>query len=274
MTGNELRERIRDGRRVFGSLIVSDSARWPGVMSGLGLDYVFIDTEHIAIDRKDLSWMCQLYRQMGLPPLVRIPSPSPYEATKVLDAGACGVLAPYVETREEVEGLIAAVKTRPLKGAKVKDLIAGKIERVSPMKEYLEGHNRDHFLLINIESPAGVANLDTLLTYDELDGVVIGPHDLSCSHDMPEAYDDPRFVALVSSIIKKARDSGKGAGIHVTWETGTEQEIRWAADGANIIIHKADIILFTEGLRREISTIRGALDDPEIETTAGANINI
>jgi len=273
MTGNELRRRIRAGERVYGSLIVGNSPRWLSVIEGTSLDYVFIDIEHIALDRDTLSWMCQAYRQLGMPAIVRIPSPSPYEATKVLDGGACGVLAPYVETKEEVEALVAAVKTRPFKGKMVVDYVTGREEPSPQMKEYLKNHNRDHVLLVNIESRNGVGNLDTLLSYDGLDGIVIGPHDLSTTHDMAEAYDDPRFVDLVSSIIKKARSMGKGAGIHMTWEEGIEQEIRWAADGANIILHKADIILFSQQLRKELDQIRAALGE-EVATKSGENVNI
>ena len=273
MKGNELRKRIRNGERVYGTLIVSDSPRWMEVIGKTSLDYVFIDTEHIAIDRKTLSWMCYAYRHLGFPVVVRIPGPDPYEATKVLDAGACGIISPYTESVEEVEGLIAAVKTRPLKGAKVRDYVSGAAKPEPPLREYLAAHNSEHVLLINIESRRGAENLEEMLSYEEVDGIVIGPHDLSCSHDMPEAYDDPRFVELVSSIIRRARGLGKGAGIHMTWQ-GDQQEIQWAKEGANIILHKADIILFAEHVRKELDLMRGALGDAAADSTDNSNINI
>ena len=58
-----------------------------------GIDFVFIDTEHTPIGRETLSWMCRAYAAVGLPPVVRIPSPDPFEATKVLDGGAGGVMS-------------------------------------------------------------------------------------------------------------------------------------------------------------------------------------
>ena len=89
----ELKEALHNGGPVFGTLIVSPSPFWPKVLGDSGLDFVFIDTEHIALDRSQVSWMCRTYKAMGLPPLVRIVSPSPYEATMVLDDGAAGVVA-------------------------------------------------------------------------------------------------------------------------------------------------------------------------------------
>ncbi len=66
MTPNELRKHLRAGVKAFGTLIVSPSPRWPDVVRDCGLDFVFIDTEHIALDRVELSWMCQTYATLSL----------------------------------------------------------------------------------------------------------------------------------------------------------------------------------------------------------------
>ena len=123
MTPSELRECLHTGRKVFGTLIVSPSPRWPEVVATCGLDFVFIDTEHIALDRSQLSWMCQTYQALGIPPLVRIPSPDPYAATMALDGGAAGIIAPYVESVEQVQHLRGAVKMRPIKGLKLQKML-------------------------------------------------------------------------------------------------------------------------------------------------------
>jgi hypothetical protein len=109
-------ERLRCADRLYGTLIVSPSPHWVPVVASLGLDFVFIDTEHIPLDREKLAWMCQAYHAVGLPPIVRITSPDPYEACVALDGGAVGIVAPYVETPEQVRELVGAVKKRPLKG--------------------------------------------------------------------------------------------------------------------------------------------------------------
>ena len=80
MTPVELRRCLYKGQPVFGTLIVSPSPRWPEAVATCGLDFVFIDTEHVALDRAQLSWMCQTYAALGIPSLVRIPSPDPHGA--------------------------------------------------------------------------------------------------------------------------------------------------------------------------------------------------
>ena len=116
MTGLEFNQALREGRRVYGTLLTSTSPRWVPLIAGLPLDFVFIDTEHIPIDRAQLSWMTWAYRYAGLAPMVRIPSPDPFAACQVLDGGACSIVAPYVENAAQVRDLVGAVKHRPLKG--------------------------------------------------------------------------------------------------------------------------------------------------------------
>ena len=265
MTPEMLRKCLIDGDTVFGTLIVSPSPRWPDVVRNCGLDFVFIDTEHIALDRADLSWMCQTFAALGLAPLVRIPAPDPYAATMVLDGGAAGVIAPYVETVDQVKALCGAVKCRPIKGQKLQRMLDG--TEVEPeLKSYIEHMAKNRLLLVNIESTPAVETLDDILTVPDLDGVLIGPHDLSCSLGVPEQYEHPEFLNACETILGKARKAGKGAGIHF-WGT-PDQQVRFLEFGANLLIHSADITLFHKHLQSELNTIKKAvgLDNAQRES--------
>ena len=106
MNGKELGQALRSGARVYGTAVVSTVPWWPRMISETGLDFVFLDTEHVPIDRETLASMCQAYTVRGLPPIVRIPVPDATAAAKMFDIGACGVIAPYVETREQAIELV------------------------------------------------------------------------------------------------------------------------------------------------------------------------
>jgi 4-hydroxy-2-oxoheptanedioate aldolase len=259
MTPKQLRAALRSGRRAYGTLIVSDSPRWPAQVAQIGLDFVFIDTEHIAIDRKELSWMCQTYAALGLPPLVRIPSPDPYAATMALDAGAAGIVAPYVETVEQVRALRGAVKLRPIKGARLDAVLGGRGQFEPALATYQAANSGENLMVINVESRPAIENLDALLAVDGLDAVLIGPHDLSSSLGAPEQYDSPEFEAAVRTIAHRARARGVGAGMHC-W-MGVHREIAWAQAGFNFFIHSADIIAMKEKLSAEVRELRTALGD-------------
>ena len=259
MNAKKIIERLHRGQRVYGTHIASTSPVWPGFVRGVGLDFVFIDTEHVPIDRAQLSWMCRTYDALGLPPIVRIPAPDPYQACMALDAGAAGIVAPYVETVAEAEALRGAVKFRPLKGQRLKDALAGKALD-EPLASYLQHRNEARLLILNIESAPAMDNIDALLDVPGVDAVLVGPHDLSCSLNRPEAYADPVQEETINKLIAKARAKQVGVGIHVFYGD-LEQETRWLKAGANLVIHGSDVLLFSETLRREVAQLKEVFGD-------------
>ena len=261
MNGLELSNALRAGRRVYGTLITSPSPHLPPHLKGVGLDYVFIDTEHIPISDHDLAWMCQTYRALSLAPIVRIPEPDPYRAAKVLDGGACGIIAPYIETPTEAQALRGAVKLRPLKGKKLLGALDGTDEPSETVAGYLREASEGRLLFVNIESVPAVENLDRILAVPGIDAVQIGPHDLSVSMGIPEQYDHPEFDKMVRLIIQKARARNVSAGVHF-WGN-LAQEIEWAKCGANVFLHSADVSLFTQALHSDLKEARAALGDEQ-----------
>ena len=259
MDGKALLSALKERRQVYGTLIVSTSPRWAEEVKNTGIDFVFIDTEHMPIERDKLSWMCQTYKALNLAPIVRIPSPDPYTASMVLDGGADGIIIPYVETVEQVKSVCGAVKYGPLKGKRLKNFLDGKEDLEPNLKHYLLKRNADKILIINIESKPAIDSLDEILEIKDIDAILIGPHDLSCSLGIPEDYRNPLFDNAVRTIIRKAKERGISAGIHYFW--GLDQEISWAKEGLNMIIHSSDMVLFRDTLKRDLDAIKSALKD-------------
>jgi 2-keto-3-deoxy-L-rhamnonate aldolase RhmA len=263
MNAISLKKALHSGKIVFGTLIASPSPRWIDAVAGLNLDFVFIDTEHIPLDSQELGLMCHAYRGINMAPIVRITRPDPYEACKILDIGASGIIAPYVETVEEVKKLRGAVKLRPLKGKRLADNLSGEKKISSKLKQYLQNYNANNILIINIESKPAVDNLDEMLNVPDLDGILIGPHDLSVNLDIPEEYDNPIFDKTVKEIIKKGRAKKVGVGIH--YFASIEQEIGWAKIGMNMIIHQSDLTLFRDSMSRDLKTLREGLGEKVVK---------
>ncbi len=259
MDGIGFLKQLKSGKRVYGTSVVSSSPLWPPAVKKAGADFVFIDTEHKPLDRVTVAQMCLAYNSLGLPPLVRIPSPDPYEACKVLDGGAAGVLAPYIETPQQVRGLVGATKLRPLKGERLGEALVDRRCLGSELNDYLDRRCAGNFLMINIESVPAMKKLDEILAVPGLDGVIIGPHDLSISLGVPEQYENPRFEEAVGEIIAKVRAKGLGTGIH--FPEHPHLQIKWAQRGLNIILHSSDARLFQQGLERDIAAIRRAVGE-------------
>jgi 4-hydroxy-2-oxoheptanedioate aldolase len=259
MTGREIIRALHDGRRVFASAIVGMSPQWPELAKNTGIDFVFVDTEHIPLDRTALSWICQTYQALGLPPVVRIPCNDPFEACKALDAGAGGIIGPYLETADQARALVGAVKLRPLKGQRLAEALRDPKTLEPELADYLAKRNGDKILIANIESVPAIENLHDICSVPGVDAVLIGPHDLSCSLGIPEQYDHPRFDDAVRTIFRIAREHGLGAGIHY-W-LGLEREIAWAKAGGNLVMHSSDLAAFSRTLKTEIEQLRKALPE-------------
>ena len=260
-----LKEKLKMGKRVYGSAVVSPSPLWPNMVKKCGLDFVFLDTEHMPLERATLSSMCQVYNALGLTPIVRTPSPDPYEASKAMDAGAVGIVAPYLETPEQIHALVGAVKYRPLKGERLDTILAGESVAEPELAQYIEERNSDNIVIANIESTPALERLDDMLDVPGVDGVFIGPHDLSCSLGLPEDYQHPRFKSAVKEIIKKCRERDIAVGIH--FPDWPEYQVEWANAGATIIIYSADIFLYAKQLEQDMGFIKKQLGDDHIDSS-------
>jgi 2-keto-3-deoxy-L-rhamnonate aldolase RhmA len=259
MNGKTLRQNLHAGSCVYGTLITSASPRWSQTFAGMGLDFVFIDNEHTPFDRLDTSWMCQVYSALGLAPLVRIPSFDPFLACMALDGGAHGIIAPYIETPNQVRALVGSVRYRPLKGKRLQELLSGTFETDPIVLSYLDEYNANNLLIINIESVPALEDLDNIFSVEGLDGILIGPHDLSISLGIPEQYTHPKFLRAVETIITTARRYGLGAGLHATFPNALEQELIYAKMGANLFIHQGDLMSIRYALGKDIAALKQAL---------------
>ncbi|MBR4942253.1 MAG: aldolase [Clostridia bacterium] len=262
MNGKELREALHSGKLIYSTMMVSRSPKYPDTLEGLGLDMVFIDTEHNAIDRTTLGWMCCAYGAKNIAPVVRIPTHDIYDASMALDAGAAGVIVPYTEDIDTIRKMVGAVKYKPLKGEKLDAFLAGEKDLEPKLKEYLDNANSGHCLIVNIESVPAMDRLEELLAVPGLDAILIGPHDLSCSLGIPEEYDNPVYEAAVAEILAKARKAGLGSGIHVHYaRNGLAQEIKWCREtGANLVVHHSDILSFALGMKRDLAALKAGIE--------------
>ncbi|MBT6004514.1 MAG: aldolase, partial [Prolixibacteraceae bacterium] len=184
MTEN-LAEKLKNGKNIYGTCIISTSPIWSKVVANSGLDFVFLDNEHIPMDRTELTFLCQTYSALGISPIVRIPSPDPYTACMAKDAGAVGIITPYIESEDQVRQMVGATKYRPLKGERLQNVLNGNEILEPELKDYLEKYNEGSLCIINVESLVAVENLDALLNVPGLDAVIIGPHDLSINMGLP-----------------------------------------------------------------------------------------
>ena len=260
MRGQILREKLKGGERVYGTHIASlgnpIAAR---ITAEIELDFIFICTEHMPIDRTEVSMMCQFYSVQGISPMVRIPYPSAHWASMYIDGGAQGIVAPYVESIEQVKELVGAVKYRPIKGKFLNDIMNGRRVPNDKLNEFFKGFNRDLYLIIGIESVEAVNNLESLISINGVDGVFLGPHDITCSMEIPEEYDNPDFIKLIVDVIKRCKKLGVGVGIHN--DLNSEKFKPFLDSGANFLLNASDITKMKQKISADLNELRVKFGD-------------
>jgi 4-hydroxy-2-oxoheptanedioate aldolase len=161
-----------------------------------------------------------------------------------LDGGADGIVAPYVESVNDVREIVGAVHFRPIKGRQLRDFLSGAREPATETRDFLGRFNRHHYAIIGIESMAAYENLDALIGVKGVDGVFLGPHDLSVSLEAPEQWDNPALHRVIEDIIVRCRAANIGVGVHLSSTIFTLDQVRrLVALGMNWILDGADVTL-------------------------------
>src|ERR1051326_6958983 len=152
MTGEQLNAVLRSGVRVYGTMVsLTRNPRWGRVLGRVGFDYVIVDTEHSPFSRGEVADIVAMLERVGVVPIVRVPTPDAHYVTMAMDAGAHGVLAPYCETVEQVQGVIGGAKWRPLKGALLDRAVETGEFPSDATRDYLARNNRNSIAIIGIE---------------------------------------------------------------------------------------------------------------------------
>ena len=259
MNGAELKETLKSGGRVFGTMIsISRNPKWVPVLDSVGLDYVVIDTEHNYRSRGEMGDFLMMLNTSGVVPIVRIPIPDAHYVTMALDAGAQGVLAPYCETVDQVKEVVAAAKWRPLKGEAV-DRVVESGEHISDdTRAYLEARNKNSIAIIGIESVAAVENLEKMLQVPGIDGIFVGPNDMSISLGFPDQYDRKEYQEIVKRVIDTSEAHGIATLVH---HQTPEVSTYWISQGARFILHGTDRRALTEGFKADFGQLRDFAKD-------------
>ena len=254
MKSTKLKQTLRQGGRVFGCMLsATASTRWAGALSGSTLDYVIIDTEHSSRDRTEIQTLCSMLRQVDITPVVRVPIPKKEWVAMALDAGAAGILVPYVETIEEVEAVTATARWHPMKGEYLMRAVRENKFPSSSSKKYLKDRHKGTFVILGIESEPAYNNLDAILDAGKPDGIFIGPNDMSTSLGVPNEYDNPVYLDVGADIIRRCEERGIPVMVH-------QQNIQDSATaielGARFVLHSTDTGILQRAIKTEMNRLR------------------
>ncbi len=244
---NRLRAMLQSGRFATGMMI--QEVRSPAIaiiLAQAGFDFAFIDMEHGRFDLESTANVIQALRLAGLTPLVRVPDGEYHLIARVLDAGAEGVMVPRIETREQVENLVRSVRFPP-EGKRGLSATKGHNEfQPADPWEFTRFMNRENLVILQIERKEAVEDIDALLDVPGVDGVVIGPNDLSLSLGASKAVDDPQMQQAIGRVFEAAQARGMFTGIHA----GLDWIAAWRPRGMNLLACSTDLEMLNTSCKR------------------------
>ena len=208
------------------------------IFAHAGFEWVVIDLEHSTININQAEQLIRVIDLAGSKPFVRLSGHDPSQIKRVLDAGAKGILAPMIETLNQIEKVISACRYPPL-GSRGMGLARAQGYGESVSKEnYIQNISKEIDLYIQLESKEALEHLDAMFSQD-INGYMIGPYDLSASMGIPGDFTNPDFIAAENSILEVAKKYDIKRGYHIV-EPDLEQLNLRQSQGYNFIAFSVD----------------------------------
>ncbi len=250
-----LRERLRAGETVIGSWLNSGSPIVAELMAACGFDFLCVDVEHSAVDLPQTQQLFQAIRS-GHPKcaaLVRLHGVDYAFLKRYLDAGAHGVVAPLVRTREEAELLVQAAKYPP-QGLRGVGFCRANDYGLRVADEFARA-NDEILVAVQIEHIEAVRNIEAILSVPGIDAAFIGPYDLTASMGIAAQFDHPDYLAARAAILAACQRHKIAPGIHIVPPDTTQAKSR-LSEGYRFLAYSLDITMLTTACTEGLAALR------------------
>jgi 4-hydroxy-2-oxoheptanedioate aldolase len=233
------RVRLAARETLYGAWSTIPSPLSVRLLAAAGLDYVVVDLQHGGATEHDLPALTTTIRLAGATPIGRVRHAHPADIGRALDLGCAGVIVPNVNSAAAAREAAGACRYPPAGYRSGGGVMAGPGEP---------------FCLIMVESVQAVADLAATLAEDGVDGIYVGPRDLSYSLGCPLDPDGPVLKPVLAQIRSACAAAGKPVGIHAS-DGATAR--RYRDDGCSLITVATDAQAISRGASTELATAQG-----------------
>jgi 2-keto-3-deoxy-L-rhamnonate aldolase RhmA len=222
-------------------------------LAGLGFDFLILDMEHGAMDFTRARETISAARACGIAALVRVPEVQYGVVSRVLDAGAEGIVVPRVERPEQCRDLVRFARFAP-DGERGLTTFAGHNDftPVSDVGTFVAECNRRTMLIVQIETRAGLENRARILSEPGIDGCLVGTGDLAFSLGRPGQTNHPEVVDAAEAVFATCRAHNL---IHTLPIRSADDTARWQSTGMNMITLSTDGGLLAAGARQFLASV-------------------
>ncbi len=253
MNKNPVRQALLERKLTLGTWIQIGHPASAEVLANAGFDWIAADCEHTDINAAQFANLARAMHGRGPVPMVRVRENDTLAIRQVLDMGALGVIVPLINTAEEAERAVQAAKFPPrgVRGYAFSRMNDWGVD----FADYAATANDEVAVVVMIESKQAVENIDSILAVDGVDGVFIGPYDMSGSYGIVGQTQDPVIQQACTRVVEACETAGKAAGLHVVLPTD-ESVKKAVADGFTFIGLGVDTVFLDQEARRSVAMAR------------------
>lgn len=258
---NHFKQRLQSGEAQIGLWLGLADGYCAELAANAGFDWLLIDGEHAPNDVRGMLAQLQAVAPYPAQPVIRPVIGDTALIKQILDIGAQTLLVPMVESAEQAEQLVRAVHYPP-SGIRGVGSALARASRWNSIPDYLNKADEQICLLVQIENREGLANLDAIAAVEGVDGVFIGPADLSAAMGHRGNPGHPEVQAAIEDAILRIQKAGKAAGILSADETLARRYIEL---GAAFVAVGVDTTVLMRGLQ----TLAGKFKETAVPTSTG-----
>jgi 2-dehydro-3-deoxyglucarate aldolase len=246
---HRFRQRLLAGERLVGPMVTLGAPEVAEILTKVEFDWLFLDAEHAPLDALSLQRMMQAAG--NTPCLVRLSAGQEVAIKKALDVGAAGIIAPMVNTHQHAQRVVSWCRYSP-QGTRGVGLSRAHGYGLT-FNEYIETANESVAVVVQAEHIQAVENIEAIVQVEGVDGVLIGPYDLSASLGLLGQVEHPEVVAAIDRVTAVCQQAGMPLGVFGVSATAVQPYI---GKGYTLITAGVDTLFLSSAASRLLKQVR------------------
>jgi len=248
-----LKQELNAKKLSIGSWITIGHPTVAEIMAKAGFDWLAIDLEHSPISIDQCQELIRVIDLCNVPSFVRVGANDPLLIKQAMDSGAHGVIVPMVNTKEDAQKAVAAVKYPP-EGSRGVGLSRAQEYGVA-FDKYKQWNKEESIVVVQIEHVKAVENLEEILSVEGVDAFIVGPYDLSGSLGIPGNFNDEQMLLLMEKIRNSAQKIGLPYGYHIV--SSNSKLVQEKIDqGCQFMAYGVDFLFLGDHCRAGLEVLR------------------
>ena len=224
------------------------------IMSTCGYDWLFIDMEHNSMDIDIASQISVAAQDAGITPIVRVPDFAHHHATRVLDCGAMGIVFPHVDDATTAQRLVSNCLYPPNGHRSMTGVLPQLDFKQKPIAEVAKLINDNMLIVIMLESPEAISNVDSIAEVEGVDVILIGTNDLCMEMGIPGDYNNPKVKEAYRKVIEACKKHGKTPGMGGVYNEELMSE--YIGMGMKFILSGSDLSFMMQSASQRSNKLR------------------